>query len=245
MIFPLRIISKTLRKVFAKVISYLIIHDSVPCTEREKETEIVASWLLVIMGWDKEGNHRFAWYRSQFCGCLYYNFWSRFKNYSYGTKNLAEGICKWWTFFIGVLLKQTEVSVFPGQALPLWQFMKSFSLKSRSGINGALWIGPYLSNGWFHRGAGVVRLLREAVPTRFHQILPKGDCPSAECHVVWLLTLDLSFLTLEDSYKRNLPPAFTCSAYPCNGGSRKCKGERSMDALFWCLLPTAPSHSSD
>lgn len=38
MIFPLRIISRTPRKVFAKVISCLIIHTSVPCTEEEEKT---------------------------------------------------------------------------------------------------------------------------------------------------------------------------------------------------------------
>ena len=38
MTFPLRIISRILRKVFAKVMLYLIIHNSVQCTVEEKES---------------------------------------------------------------------------------------------------------------------------------------------------------------------------------------------------------------
>ena len=37
MTFPLRIINRILRKVFAKVMLYLVIHNSVQCTEEEKE----------------------------------------------------------------------------------------------------------------------------------------------------------------------------------------------------------------
>ena len=124
---------------------------------------------------------------------------------------------------MGIFFRQREVSAFTGKALPLWQLRKSFSPRQKWGKQDIVdWTLPLKYKGVADELLPQVSRSSEnsscELVCGFQWLSSEGIALGQS--VMWsqsLLTLDLSFLILEDFYKRKLFP------HPCEC-SRRCKG---------------------